>query len=471
MAKSTTHNGAVCHDHSQNHALEFFSKAGSQFVKQKSHYGQEASALDLFKNVWFAGDHNLAMRLLFWLRDPRGGAGNRSGFRDCVKWVSETEPKWVIANAHLIPEFGRWDDMRSTFGTKAEDAIVDLWAKKISEKDFLASKWAKRTDKQILSKLRANGSVTDIGEFRRLLSTTRKAIPEALMCSDEWNGLDYSKIPSVAMSRYTKAFQKHDAERFASYKNALVKGTEGVKVNASVLFPHDIIRTVRNGDEAIANAQFKALPNYMGDTKLRALTIVDTSGSMRAIVSGSIERIDISVGLGLYCSDRLGKDNPFYRKFLQFSGESKLTDWSGYENVSDILKSKEFNGIASNTNVELALDTILNYAKMFNATDEQIPNCLLIVSDMQFDGGGVRDMTVVDASIAKWVAAGYSRPKIVYWNVAGYAGSPDTISSKDVALVSGFSPSILSSVFSGEDLTPYGVLVKALDKYKIVTPE
>ena len=96
MSYAKTHNGGVSHDHSQNHALEFFSKAGSQFTNKKSYYGNESSALDLFKNVWFAGDHNLAMRLLFWLRDPRGGAGNRSGFRECLKWVSETEPKWVM---------------------------------------------------------------------------------------------------------------------------------------------------------------------------------------------------------------------------------------------------------------------------------------------------------------------------------------------------------------------------------------
>jgi len=483
MSNSKTANGGTQFDHSQNHALEFFSKAGSQFTNKKSFHGDKTSALSLFKNVWFSGDHNLAMRLLFWLRDPRGGAGNRSGFRDCLKWVSETDPKWVISNINLIPEHGRWDDARSTFGTDAEDSATNLWATKISEKDFLASKWASRKDKQLLRKLRQNKTVSDIGEFRRLLAEGRNSTPEVAMCKDEWKALDYSKIPSVAMSRYTKAFGKHDTARFDAYKAALVSDDPkdaDVKINADVLFPHDVMRTLYNGDKAIADAQFDALPNFMEGTDMRVLPIVDTSGSMSTQVSGAIRAIDVSTSLGLYCSDRLGKGNPFYRKFMQFCGESTLTDWSTHKTISSAVDARLFNGAVGNTNIQLALETVLKYGKMFNATDEQMPNCLLIISDMQFDHGGATgswggngstNMTEVDEMLNEWENAGFTRPKVIYWNTAGESGSPATVNANDVGLVSGFSPSILKAVFGNEDFSPLGIMMKAIEKYQITQPE
>jgi hypothetical protein len=60
-----------------------------------------------------------------------------------------------------------------------------------------------------------------------------------------------------------------------------------------------------------------------------------------------------------------------------------------------------------------------------------------------------------------WKKEGYTVPKIVYWNTAGYAGQPATSRHNNVALVSGFSPSILKAIFAAEDLTPKGVMFKA----------
>jgi len=76
MAKTTTNEGAVQYDHSLNNAVEFFSKAGSLYAKnaksKQPFYGNQTSALELFKAVWFSGNHEMAMKLLFWLRDCRG---------------------------------------------------------------------------------------------------------------------------------------------------------------------------------------------------------------------------------------------------------------------------------------------------------------------------------------------------------------------------------------------------------------
>jgi len=474
-----TENNAVQYEHCGNQAVEFFSKAGSLRTNNKR---DSNTALGLFKPIWQAGAYELAMRLMFWVRDPRGGAGNRSGYREILNWLAKEAPEWVKANLEYLPEYGRWDDVRSVFETDVEDDAAQMWASKISEKDFLASKWANRKDTPILRALRKMKKVKDIGEYRKMLANIRKSVVERVMCSQNWNEIDYQKLPSKAMSLYTNAFQKHDTERFEFYKKALVSKdpAKKAKINASVLFPHDCLRTVEHGQKEIGDAQFEALPNFMEGNKLRIMSIVDSSASMTNWGWGSnvnrhenVTPIDISRALSLYCSDRLGEGNPFYRKYMQFSSESRLTDWTGKKFSDAVRDNHLFDGSIASTNIELALDTILKYAKMFNATDEQIPNCLLIISDMQFDRGtcGGSSNTVVENALDRWEKAGYSRPKVVYWNLCGMEGSPERFKSKDIGLVSGYSPSILSSILGGKDFTPLAIMEKAIEKYKVNIPE
>jgi hypothetical protein len=485
MAKTLTNEGAVCYDHSLSNAVEFFSKAGSLFATtkgKKAFYANETSALELFKAVWFSGNHEIAMKLLLWLRDCRSGAGNRSGFRVCLKWLAETEPKWIEANIGQIPELGRWDDLRTLNGTVVEQVASEIWAKAIANKDGLACKWADRSDTNLLRQLRKDKVIKDIGAFRRLLAAGRKNIVERAMCSKNWSEIEYPKVPSVAMSRYTKAFAKNDEARFAKFKEKVLKGE--VKINAGVLFPHDLVRTLKGGgDYEIADAQFKALPNWVGDSKLRIMTLCDSSGSMDAIIGGTVKAIDVSTSLSLYCSDRIPKESPFHRKFIQFESESKLTDWTDktFSEAYGMGKNKSnsyygatgiFNGACGSTRIDKALDMLLNHAKMFKATNDQIPNMLLIISDMQFHGipEGTEGNTVVEHCLNKWEKAGYDRPKIVYWNVAGYEGSPTTVEHKNVGMISGFSTSILEAVFNAEDFTAQGIMLKKLEKYKVVVP-
>ena len=141
---SKTCNGANAFEHSENHLLEFFSKAGSLYTKKESYYGNESSALELFKNAWRA-DAEKAMKLLFWLRDCRGGAGNRSGTREILTWLGNTHSEWVNANINLIPKYGRWDDLTALYNTPCENSALACWESGILGDNSvcgLASKWA-----------------------------------------------------------------------------------------------------------------------------------------------------------------------------------------------------------------------------------------------------------------------------------------------------------------------------------------
>jgi hypothetical protein len=72
--------------------------------------------------------------------------------------------------------------------------------------------------------------------------------------------------------------------------------------------------------------------------------------------------------------------------------------------------------------------------------------------------------------LAKWKSAGYDIPKVIYWNLAGNAGQPATCADKNVALVSGFSPSVLKAVLGGTDFSPIAIMNSAISKYNVVVP-
>lgn len=452
--------------------MSFFPRLVLSLKTRKRHlfYGGETSALELFQSAW-KEDHLTAMKLLFWLRDCRGGAGNRSGFRACSKWVAENYPEWMSANVHLLPEGGRWDDLKALHGSPISDEVAKFWAGAIKNNKhylhILACKWAKKHYVSLQKALNVNEA-----GLKKILANARKEhIVEHKMCSGDWQSIDYKSVPSLAMARYSKAFEKHDPVGFAKYKKSLEKAGDDVAelIHADVLFPHNCLRTALSGDAVIAESQFKALPNYMEGTTARIMPICDFSGSMSAATTdGKTTRMEISRSLGLYCSDRLGKDNPFYRKFIEFSTDWDLVDWSNQTFVQAIHAGS---GNVASTNIEAALMGILKMANMFKATNDQIPNVLLILSDMQFDQGTISSSdTVVESCMKNWESAGYARPKLIYWNLAGYSGSPDVAKTKNVALVSGFSPSILAAILGGKDFSPMAVMNRAIAKYEVVVP-
>ena len=483
-----THNAAPAYAHTEDHLLEFFSKGGSLLKGKTSYYGNESTALKLFQNAWYAGQEQICMQLLFWLRDIRGGAGNRSGTRDILNWLAKSTggKAWIKANLALIPQYGRWDDLFALYHTELESDAMLMWAEAIKAGNALAAKWADPQD----AKMRAFVGMSP-KKFRKFVVNARKGtIVETQMCQKDWEEINYSHVPSVAIGRYNKAFYKNDKERYDAWRKSLVKvkedGTLEVvgDVKAGAIFPHDLIRTVLSGSsagyygggsvsaetEALVEAQFQSLPNYFDPTQRRIMPVLDFSGSMFSPVAGSIQLIDVALGLGLYCSDRVGKDNPFYRKVIPFSSSANFESWAKESFAKAALRLPQ-NGYCGSTNIAAALDLLLKSAKMWNIPKEQMVDCLLIISDMQFDASGSNAVTPIEACLNKWVDAGYNKPNIEYWNLAGYQNQPGTKYNKNIALVSGFSPSIMQAVLDGADFSPIAIMKKALEKYSITVPQ
>lgn len=456
-----TNEGAEMLNNSGDACVEFFAKAGSLLEKANSFYENESDPVDLFKKAFEQNDE-IATKLAFWLRDPRGGSGNRSAFRRVLNWLALNHPEYVKPNVRWIPEFGRWDDLRALFGTSLEDDAAQFWANAINKKHVLAAKWADRSDYPIRKKLGLK-----IGDFRRELARIRSnQIVESAMCENQWEDIEYQKVPSVAMARYTNAFKRHDPERFEIFKSQVESGEK--KVHADVLFPHDCIRTARNGDKQMADAQFDSLPNFMPQDEM-VMVIADSSGSMTVNKAGSVKAIDVSMGMALYCSSKVPENHPFYKRFIAFCSEGRFVDWRGMKMSEAVFNRKVFDGAVGSTRIDLALNTILEIAKLKDIPQRLMPSTLIIVSDMQFTFGGVSGIGLeVKRSLNKWLEAGYETPKIVYWNTSGYAGSQATAVEWNTAMVSGFSPSILKSIFEGDDFSPRGIMLKSIEKYDVI---
>lgn len=473
--KTQTNNGAVQYASSFSTHVDFFSKAGSAFVrknsKTKAFYSNPQSALELFKAMWSSERkdlNQLAFKLVLWCRDCRGGAGNRSGSRDVLKWLGDVAPEWIAANINLIPEIGRWDDLKALYGTKSERVALNAWANGIREGNGLACKWADRKDYKLRGFMGMNPK-----DYRKTL-VAGTTVVETPMCAKNWGSIDFKKIPSVATARYANAFKLHCADTYETFITKVENGE--VKINASTLFPHDLVRSVRNGDKRTSDVQWDALPNYLDGTDQRVMAIADTSSSMGRGLEGSIQPMDISQALALYCSDKIGEGNPFYRKYMQFCDEANLTDWRD-KKLSEVIDNRAYwNGAVGSTDISRALSTLLKLGTMWKVPAADMPNVLLIISDMQFDGGGgngigVCSSTPVESELKKWEAAGYAVPKVVYWCVLPYKGSPAVANAENIGLVSGFSPSILKSIFSGKDFSPISIMLDATEKYQVVIPE
>lgn len=468
-ANAKTHNGANSYEHSEDLYLEFFSKAGAMFEKRKKHYNESQSknALDLFKDAWRAGDKKLCMQMLMFLRDCRGGQGNRSSFRSILNWLGMNYPEWIIANISLVPEVGRWDDLTALYDTPIENWALNLWKQGLNNKETsgLAAKWAGRQDKKLRKFLLMSPK-----DYRKML-VSKTNVVETQMCSNKWGEINYNQVPSVASTRYVNTFSKHDEKRYKEWKASLADKSSGSKVNSKAIFPHDLVRAANNSAKdmelnVLLERQLQDMPQYIPENQ-RIMCVCDFSFSMTVQVFGSVTAMDVCLGLGLYCSEKVGKENPFYRKLIPFSDDSKLDSWKDMSFLDAIVNIP--NGYVGSTNINSAFDVLLEAAKFFNATKDQMPTTILILSDMQFNDG-CSDSTPVENCIEKWVSMGYDKPKIVYWNLNAYENQPATCKDKDVCLVSGYSPAILKSVLACDELSPMAVLKRAVEKYNIVEP-
>jgi hypothetical protein len=430
------------------------------------------SCVDLFYNIAasrgkdiipafiaaYSEDPELAIRIALWARDARSGGGERQTFRNILAWLDNADPEYAARVLRKVPELGRFDDLLVVQNTR--ETAFEIISEALNEGNGLAAKWMPRKGEDAVALRKYLGYSPK--RYRKTLVNLTQVVEQA-MCAREWSSINYDHVPSVAAARYQKAFGKHDPSGYTTWKNGLVKGES--KVNASVLYPYDVIRSIARGDKKVALAQWEALPNYLPEGA-SILPMVDVSGSMTCRAGGhqsksEITCLDVALSLGLYLADK--NTGAFQDTFLTFSSHPELLHLKG--NLLQKMQQMNSSHWEMSTNLEAGFRLILDTAVNGNVPQSEMPQTVLILSDMQFNSCTRFNASAKQMMDDMFRRAGYKIPNIVFWNInAAYGNAPVQYDAAGVALVSGFSPSLMTSILSGTDFTPANIMLETVMK-------
>ena len=487
-----TENGALAHRTTNSAVYDMFAMGAA--YRSRS----DADCILLFKNA-FEEDSVLALKCLFYIRDCRGGQGERRFFRTCFRWLAENKPMRARNLIEYLPEYGRYDDLFELFDTPVEKNVMALIEKQLREDMAcekngisLIAKWLPSenasSDETIARarKIRRSLGITS-KQYRQMLSKLRAKINvlERLMSANQWDKIEFDKIPSRAGIIYRNAFARRDIiakkyESFAKDKNT--------KVNASVLYPYEVVAkavgcsvnswygyrfpSLNDVDRAMINKYWENLPDYLNGKDCSMMCVVDTSGSMTG--SDAAAPINVAISLGLYCAERIG--GPFKNHYISFASKPQLIKTEGIDFVDKVRRIYKTN-LCDNTNLEAVFDLLLRTATKRGVNPNDIPKTIVVISDMEIDSGTGywsnshwtkrTASTEMEKIHQKWAAYGLQLPKLVYWNVNA---RHNTIldAGPNVSFVSGMSPTIFRQVLTGK--TGYDLMLEAIDseRYAVI---
>ena len=463
-----TENGGVALQSTLNEVLDMFALCGAYRTRT------EDDCIFMFKKA-FEQDADLAMKCLFYLADCRGGQGERRFFRVCFKWLAQEYPEIARKNLELIPTYRRRDDvLYSCIDTPlAFDAltfikkqfVLDIECKTPS----LLAKWLPSENASARDTKRMGGIVREFlgmthKQYRLALSELRSRINivEKLMSENRWDEIEFDKIPSRAGLIYKNAFARRDmiAKKYEEFAN-----DKDTKVNASVLYPYECVAEVINSgrnyrglvmdktDRAMVEKYWNNLPDYFDGKQSNMLCVVDTSGSMCG--SEAAAPINVAISLGMYCAERAG--GLFKDHYISFSSHPQLIKVEGVDFADKVYRIYKTN-LCSNTDLTKTFDMLLNIADRPDTKEEDIPETIVVISDMEIDDmtydyeSWCRDNinTEMEWMRQKWANHGHKLPRLVYWNVDA---RQNTILDQgpDVSFVSGMSPSIFECIITGKN--------------------
>ena len=483
--RSLTENGATGYSYSGNPIVDLNYSVPD--LRKQAVNGVPITSVNEVLDAYIRDDNSdmigYTLKWLLYLRDIRGGLGERESFRNILLNMNVNLPEVFI---DMIPEVGRWDDLiefvlNTRYKSNREYGLklirhrlnLDMLNQLEGVPDVsLLAKWMPSINvkgasrKKALKLMKMLPTVFGGKEriYRKIMSKLRSHLDvvERKMSSGQWDKINYEHVPSKANLLYSMAFYKHDETRRTEYISKLEKGE--AKINAETAFPHDIVHkykescgclwswyTYGNGtidEDPVLEAMWKALPV---PTDLDNFIVVrDGSGSMEGLP------LDIADALSIFCSEH-SKNPAFKDQVITFSKTPKYISLQGINTLAGKIAKLLKNTEVANTNVEAVFDLVLKTAVNNNIPNDEIPN-ILIISDMEFDAARgyahddlYDDPTLFEAIENKWKEHGYTLPKLVFWNVASRSGTiPMKFNKNGLILVSGYSQSILKTVMSSE---------------------
>lgn len=476
-----TENGGVALKSTNSAVLDMFALCGA--YRDRS----DDDCIFMFKKA-FEENADLALKCLFYLADCRGGQGERRFFRVCFNWLAKKYPEVAKKNLILIPEYRRWDDLiYSVLGTNVEKDAFAIIKNQLaldleSKTPSLLAKWipsenaSAKLTKATGTLLRKYLGLTH-KQYRVILSDLRSRINivEKLMSENRWDEIEFDKIPSRAGLIYKNAFARRDI--IAKKYEAFAKD-ENTTVNADVLYPYEIVSKVINSgrsysgiglnstDRAMLEKYWNNLPDYFNGKQSNMLCVVDTSGSMCG--SQASAPINVAISLGMYAAERAG--GPFKDHYISFSSRPQLIKIEGVDFADKVYRIYDTN-LCQNTDLAKTFDMLLAIADRPDVKEEDLPEQIVVISDMEIDYMSYwRDgqvSTEMAKIRAKWARHKHKMPKLIYWNVQA---RNNTILDNDVnvSYVSGMSPSIYETIITGKSGVDLMLEKLLSERYKAV---
>lgn len=477
--KTVTENGAATHITTESDCLDLFATIGA--LRRESDSEIEARFIRAFTE-----NRDIAMKLLFFARDIRGGLGERRVFKVILNWLAKNEPSTVRKNLTYVAEYGRYDDLLCLMDTPCEKDMLDVIKVQFEADNAalnnggevsLLAKWmpsvnASSPETVLCAKKIARHFGMNDADYRKALVSLRahiRIIENNLREKDY--SFDYSKQPSKAMYKYRKAFMRNDAERYNDFIGKVSSGE--VRLHADTLAPYELVepyindtytassrsfmRQISEQEKNLLNATWASLPDFGSEEN--AIAVIDTSGSMYWDAKPMPAAVALS--LGLYFAEH--NTGLYKNHFIEFSARPQLIEIKGDTFADRLRYVASFNEVA-NTNLEAVFDLILNSAVENNVSASELPAKLIIISDMEFDRcvSNARSTNFKNAK-AKFEAHGYNLPDIVFWNVASRnRQQPITKNKRGVALVSGCTPRLFEMVASGT-MNPYAFMLEVVE--------
>lgn len=472
---AVTENGALAHKTTRSAVYDMFALGGAYRKRN------DEDCILLFKNA-LEENETLALKCLFYLRDCRGGQGERRFFRVCYKWLAQKHADVARRNFELISEYGRYDDViYALIGTPLENDALEFIKNQLAldlecKTPSLLAKWLPSENASAVKTKKMGNIIREyLGmthrEYRKTLSILRERINllERLMSANRWDEIEFDKIPSKAGLIYKNAFARRDiiAKKYEAFAKS-----EDTKVNASTLYPYDVVHKAVEGtrgwgysfrdmsatDRAMVEKYWENLPDYLEGKPCKMMCVVDTSGSMTG--SEASAPINVAIGLGMYCAERIG--GPFKNHYISFSSRPQLIKIEGVDFVDKVRRIYKTN-LCENTDLVKTFRMLKEIA--LTAKPEDIPETIVVISDMQIDCGsrfyGSNVATEMESMRREWEKAGLKMPKLVYWNVEARGAANFLDDGPNVTYVSGCSPVIFQQVISG--VTRYELMLKKLE--------
>jgi hypothetical protein len=445
--KTLTENNALTYSSTNSKVLDFFAMGGALRNRDKEQVEQIISRA-------LSEDFILGVKCLFHIRDIRNGQGERKTFRTGLKVLSENYPEETVKLLPLIAHYGRFDDILSLENVDIKNYILE----ELNKDNSLIAKWLPSPNAGKKAKTKSKALRKYLGmteaEYRKLLSVQRKKLNliETKLTEKRYKDIEYSKVPSKANLLYRDCFNKNDNERYGKYLESVKSGKS--TINTRTLYPYEIVRKAREKNEESLEVLWKMLPDYTNNDN--GIVVADVSGSMTGTP------MDMSVSLAMYFAER--NKGIFNNKFITFSAAPELQEVAG-NNLHQKIINLERAQWDMNTDIQAVFDLILTTAVKNKVAQNELPNTIYIISDMEFDDATSyyddEKETNFDVIKKKYEQSGYVMPQLVFWNVDSRNNNvPVRENENGVLLVSGSSPIVFSTVM--EKCTPIDYMKKVL---------